>query len=279
MLILFRFSDDKHILWSIFRKYTEQLYTWALSPVPTISQVATASLDKLWKQTPDSSVYLRAQKTARFAPSKWANLDLETPTATRAATESFSRLDHVIVYSDVPENFVRSVIGSMDNDTFDAFVKFLYRSDACTSSSTLLQLFGLARAIPMLDEFLQNNFSAVRRGLSPMDDFKFELRFSKIPKDLSRFVNNQLYSDVIFVFDVKDSDSETDSPSTDTTSEPTKTVEVHAHKVILSKCGYFEGMFGAGLRESKQLRISIADIDPDVFVEVCILIRSQDSYR
>lgn len=34
-----RFSNNNRILWSIFRKYTEQLYTWASSPNSAISQV------------------------------------------------------------------------------------------------------------------------------------------------------------------------------------------------------------------------------------------------
>lgn len=202
-------------------------------------------------------MYLSTQN-AKFVPGRWSDLKLDR---VPRDSDKFQNLDNVIVYSDVPDFFVRSALGSMDKDTFEAFVNFLYRCDTQVSSSTLLQLFGLSRAIPTLDNFLQSNFSAVRRGLSPMDDCKFELRFSKIPKDLSQFVANSLYSDVVFLIEENDTESLGDN-------NDKRIREIPAHKVVLSKCAYFDGMFGAGLRESKQDRIPISDISPDVFMEV-----------
>jgi hypothetical protein len=297
---LIRFSEDKKILWSIFRKYTEQLYTWASSSSEAISFLASSSLDKLWKQNPDPSVYLSETPNENGkSPSPWATLNLASflapasprhkPSAPFSAplvppSASFPKLDPVMVYSDVPENFLRLVLGSMDKDTLGAFIDFFYRRDTCVTCSTLLQLFGISRAVPVLEEFLQNNFSAVRRGLSPMDEGKFELRFSKVAKDLSAFVNSDLYSDVIFVVEEnpgseiseESSESSITSEASGTGSESPKPtgkpemrkIEIPAHKVVLSQFAYFEGMFGAGLRESQQLRISIAEISPDVFLEV-----------
>eukprot|EP01127_Copromyxa_protea_P016293 TRINITY_DN4813_c0_g1_i1.p1 TRINITY_DN4813_c0_g1~~TRINITY_DN4813_c0_g1_i1.p1 ORF type:complete len:704 (-),score=87.72 TRINITY_DN4813_c0_g1_i1:144-2255(-) len=240
--LLIKFSEDQRILWSIFRKYTEQLYTWLASPNPTISSITASALDKLWKQSPDPSVYLQhATSQSGKTPGQWATLDLG-PGADNL------KLDHVVVTSDIPEDFFRSVVACMDKDTLSAFVNFLYRCDTCVSATTLLQLFGISRAIPVLDEFLLSNFSVVRRGLSPMDDCRFELRFSKIPKDLSKYVNNSLYSDVTFVLE--------------------SSVEIPAHKAVLSRYAYFEGMFGAGLRESKQHRIPLPDLGSEEFIQV-----------
>jgi len=143
----------------------------------------------------------------------------------------------------------------MESGTLRVLEDYFYRQDTHVSSQILLQLFSFCYAIPQLHAYLEENFSSILKQLSPVDEGIFEMRFSKIPKDLSRFVGSPLYSDISFRF-----------PNLDDSSEQ---VELYGHKVLLSSnCTYFAGMFNTSMKESKQLVVEISDIPPTVFLEV-----------
>eukprot|EP01126_Amoeba_proteus_P003893 TRINITY_DN11313_c0_g1_i6.p1 TRINITY_DN11313_c0_g1~~TRINITY_DN11313_c0_g1_i6.p1 ORF type:complete len:768 (+),score=151.84 TRINITY_DN11313_c0_g1_i6:269-2572(+) len=257
LTLLINFCTEKKILWEIFRKYWHQLYTWLNSPKDEVQRQARDAIDRLLQQSPDSSVYI--PPILGGCPSQYANFVVQTQFGEK-------KLDSVMVFSEMSEKLFLMLLGCMDYNLFSVLECYLYRKDVRVSSETLIELFSSCREIPQLDSFIKNEFGHVLRNLSPIDECVFELRFSKIPKNFSHYVNNSEFSDVTFVFPKEAEPFDNISSTRDGHTE--KVEGIKGHRVILASCGYFAGMFGSGLRESKESTITMFHISPEVFLEV-----------
>mmetsp|Transcript_12203 Transcript_12203/g.22618 ORF Transcript_12203/g.22618 Transcript_12203/m.22618 type:complete len:1213 (-) Transcript_12203:989-4627(-) len=70
---------------------------------------------------------------------------------------------------------------------------------------------------------------------------------STLLSDLAQFINNKQYSDVTFVVEGQ---------------------RVYAHKALCIRSPYFNAMFTAGMRESNETEITLADVRYDVFLSI-----------
>jgi len=78
------------------------------------------------------------------------------------------------------------------------------------------------------------------------------LNFQKIPKNLSKFVNDRQFSDIAFYF-------------------PAENKEIWGNRHLLSvNCPYFSRMLNSGLRESKESQIVINNMSYDICHQIMV---------
>jgi len=157
--------------------------------------------------------------------------------------------------------------GNLPDDVVQVFTHYVYRKRIYISRDLLDKCVVFSQNIQnkKLELFLMKHVKPKPQpGPSPEPQQKEEiqekepkkkhltLNFQKIPKDLSNFVNEKQFCDIVFHF-------------------PTENKEIWGNRLILSaNCPYFSRMLNSGLRESKESQIIVNNMSYDIWHQIMV---------
>jgi len=264
--------DEEAIMFKLFKRYSGQLYMWLESGKQPVSGAAERSLANLWQQRVPDHV-LPIMKKIEMPGLNSKNFLWEFSNGKRGTAHELIMIQEYDSLSVIGDEFRSGFFGE---DVFQIFLHYIYRKPITISRAILDKAIQFSKKLQniKLEWFLMRHHKPKeQQGNSPetpqqkdpnnkevenqekeqkKQSKQITLNFQKIPKDLSKFINDKQFSDVFFHF-------------------PTENKEILGNRLILSaNCPYFSRMLNNGLRESKESQIVINNMSYDICYQIMV---------
>eukprot|EP01129_Flabellula_baltica_P000685 TRINITY_DN10650_c0_g1_i1.p1 TRINITY_DN10650_c0_g1~~TRINITY_DN10650_c0_g1_i1.p1 ORF type:complete len:779 (+),score=126.84 TRINITY_DN10650_c0_g1_i1:84-2339(+) len=244
--LLANFCERDDVRFYLFNFYYDQIYSWTFHSNPTISASAKVILQKIIRPVNYSPSPLQFDEN-----NSWTDIKLRCQgrivECNRVVIDEWDYSEYPIdgEYIEIPFKF----------EILEALLGYLYRKKIILKTKYLEEFFELSEKLnlPKLTQFLEQEvelmrFSSVQNYIEYPQEKSY--KFTLIPKDFERHLNNQEISDVVFEF-------------------PDTCERYYAHKsIIASSSDYLKNMLRSGMKESTTSVIKVSTVSSDVFYEV-----------